>query len=753
MLPYVAQAAEPKPFLPSQPTQPATPAETPATPEDAPEGQSRSARPATQEEGTTGIWSPTATWRPIGPSTYDEDLALAELLNMSATVASKSSATVSRSPGIVTVYGEQDIRRLGYYTLSDLADVTAGYSSYSIFGEKVFETRGQKAGSFVNNKHLVLIDGIPVNHGRGNKAMIDENFPLFFANRVEFLKGPASALYGTGAFFGVVNVVPKELEDRGFHAEWRAGFGSNQVEKRVLANAMYRDGVRHAAIYAGFYDKGPSAEFTGTADNPDNRYWDNQRSEFLYLTYGIDSGALGGMKAGFIYSSKNGGGGEYYLGGYSPAYDDLTWIQMIPYLKYERRLGRGFSVDGYLKASRDTEQASSAFTPRRITDGSGNLLLLYKFTVMAYEGLAELRWEPSERVNVIGGINVNVTYQEHGDGTFGGKVVGSPGPAYIDTPGALTSSQIFQTYSPFLQFSQTLPVLTALHLTAGARMDTGKAVDKRFVQVSPRVGLVQELTDFLGLKVLYGAALRAPGVKELGLNSENLVDLSPTDRERARNVPLKPETIQSLEGAITFNTTHVSASVAAFVNQTQSALNEAAVAGTSVPVNVFANSRSKIVARGTEVELTLAATPDARFFANFAYAKASLESEIDPARLAQLADVPIFKVNGGASYRLNKPVDVTGSLVGKWVTGYRGAHGVPPLIFPNEPSLPSSDDVLRVGDHLVVDANFVWRATEHTSLELLVRNVLNDVYKLPQGGVPVVPMPRRSVHLTLDYRW
>src|SRR5437868_232 len=86
-------------------------------------------------------------------------------------------------------------------------DVTAGYSSYSMYGENVFETRGQKAGAFVNNKHLVLIDGIPVNHGRGNSAIIGENFPLFFANRVEFLKGPASALYGTGAFFGVVNVV------------------------------------------------------------------------------------------------------------------------------------------------------------------------------------------------------------------------------------------------------------------------------------------------------------------------------------------------------------------------------------------------------------------------------------------------------------------------------------------------------------------------------------------------------------------
>src|SRR6266478_8728112 len=395
----VANAAESKPVQ-----------VPPSTPE--PESSS--------SDETSAPWSPTATWRPVGPYAYDENQTLAELLNMSATVATKSSATVSRSPGIVTVYGEQDIRRLGYYTIADLADVTAGYSSYSIYGEKVLETRGQKAGSFVNNKHLVLIDGIPMHHGRGNKAMIDENFPLFFANRVEFLKGPASALYGTGAFFGVVNIAPKELEDRGFRAEWRAGLGSNQGEKRVLANGMYRDGVRHAAVYVGFYDKGPSEALTGTSDNPDNRLWDNQRSEFLYLTYGVDSGALAGLKAGFIYATKNGGLGEFWLAGYSPRYDDLTWVQMIPYVKYERRLGHSYSFDGYIKASRDIEQATAATTGQARSAGTGDLALLYRFGVSTYEALAELRWEPSEIVNVIGGVDVNISYQYDGDGSHGG---------------------------------------------------------------------------------------------------------------------------------------------------------------------------------------------------------------------------------------------------------------------------------------------------------------------------------------------
>jgi outer membrane receptor protein involved in Fe transport len=755
---HVARAAEPKPFLPSAPSQPA-PQTPPAAPAEA-EEESTPRRGST-EEAPGRAWSPTATWRPSGPSTYDEDLALAELLNMSATVATKNAAAVSRSPSTITVYSDQDIRRLGYYTLADLADVTAGYSSYSIFGEKVFETRGQKAGSFVNNKHLVLIDGIPVNHGRGNKAMIDENFPLFFANRVEFLKGPASALYGTGAFFGVVNVVPKELEDRGFHAEGRAGLGSNQGEKRVLANGIYRDGVRHAAIYAGFYDKGPSEEFTGVVDNPNNRLWDNQRSEFLYLTYGVDAGAFAGLKAGFIYASKNGGLGEFWQGGYSPVYDDLTWVQMIPYLKYERRLGKSFTFDGYFKVSRDIEQAFvNAGSPKNLP-GTENVASPYRFGVMGYEGLAELRWEPSQVLNVIGGVNVNVSYQYDGQGSYGGRLVRGVGAVYKSTPGVLKSSDVFQTYSPFLQLQQTLPVLTGLHVTAGARLDTGRAINTRFTQVSPRVGVVQELTDFLSLKMLYGMALRAPAAKEIGLNSEARVDLAdppaqgPGSKAWADNeVHLKPEVIESLEGAVSLSTTHVSANVSVFQNKTRSALNEESVKGRDGGVNFFLNtSTSKIVARGAEVELTAAATPDARMFANYAVAKAMLEPIGNPepdevARdKARLADVPMHKVNVGVSYRLNRPLDLMASVVAKWVTGYGT------LLLPAHKLPAALPDAFVAGSRFVVDTNFVWRASEHTSLELLVTNVLNEEYKLPQGNTPFVPTPRRAVHVTLDYRW
>ncbi len=129
------------------------------------------------------------------------ELSLLELMKINVSVASKTTLPVHDAPGIVTAYNRFALDLFGYNTLADLADITPGYSSYTIYGERVFETRGQKASSYDNHKHLLIVDGIPVSHARANKAITEEELPLYFADKVEFLRGPGSALYGTSAFF------------------------------------------------------------------------------------------------------------------------------------------------------------------------------------------------------------------------------------------------------------------------------------------------------------------------------------------------------------------------------------------------------------------------------------------------------------------------------------------------------------------------------------------------------------------------
>ena len=183
------------------------------------------------------------------------DLSLNDLLNLKVTVVSKREERVSEAPGMVTSYSAKDIENYGYYNLSDLASITSGYSNYTAFGEKMFETRGQKAGSWNNQKHLVLIDGIPVNHARAYSAPMENQLPLFFAERVEFMKGPGSVLYGTSAFYGAVSIVPKSLKEIGSKVEAKLSSGNYHGETRLMTNALSKTEDGEAILSMGFYKR------------------------------------------------------------------------------------------------------------------------------------------------------------------------------------------------------------------------------------------------------------------------------------------------------------------------------------------------------------------------------------------------------------------------------------------------------------------------------------------------------------------
>jgi outer membrane receptor for ferrienterochelin and colicins len=656
-------------------------------------------------------------------------LTLGELLDMSVSVGSQRDERISNAPASITAWADEDIKALGAHTIFDLANVTAGYSGTVTYGERILETRGQKAGSFNNNKHLIYFDGIPINHARNYKGPIDEELPLTSARRVEFLRGPASALYGTAAFFGAVNVVPKELLGEGAQVDARFSLGSRDGEWRASSTALLADQDHSLRIGFGYYDKSASRAPVGIIDDLNNRYWDDQKSIFLNASYGLKTTALAGTSLGFLYLRRQGGLGESWNeNGSSHEINDLTWETIIPYLKYSRELGRSVQLRGYLLSN--TGREAGVFAPLtadqiKTYEGVGNVLEVYQVQVDAVLGKAELEWTLGPATDLIAGITLDTRRERGSDRSHDYMVFADPGPPYQMGPTFATPSPRHTIYSAYFQLQQQLPILRGLTLTLGAREDHGRSSVQTFSELSPRLGLVQRLTEALNLKVFFGTALRAPGIKEIGLNQEARLDLAATGRSADRSFDLRAETIRSLEVGPSYVGRNFSVSMSLFSNRTIDALDGVQYQA----LNIFENSEGEIDAKGIETEIQLAPTRRLRFLANHSWARTRDAQEHD------VEDVPIWHATFATIYQM-AALPVTLAASARWVRGYRVSAG------------KDSRD-----NSVMADVNAIWSLSQDFHLELQARNLLDDTTKLPKHGLPDVPQPRFRVITSLACRF
>ena len=121
-----------------------------------------------------------------------------------------------RVPATITVITRREIQERGYQTLAEALAPVPGLRIARLGG------LGQPASAFVrgtNARHvLVLLDGVPLNDvSDPNGAFNFGGELLFDLERIEVLRGPASALYGSAAIGGVINLVTRRApRDRAF---------------------------------------------------------------------------------------------------------------------------------------------------------------------------------------------------------------------------------------------------------------------------------------------------------------------------------------------------------------------------------------------------------------------------------------------------------------------------------------------------------------------------------------------------------
>jgi iron complex outermembrane receptor protein len=132
------------------------------------------------------------------------------------------------TPNPVTVFGEEEIQATGAATLEDFLFESniAGPAIFNeaatlsqVGGSSFFDSRG-----FGTGYTLVLLNGrrLPSTPTTGEAATDLNQLPLAAVERVEFLSSGASAIYGSDAISGVINIVTKRRFD-GISVRGRVG--------------------------------------------------------------------------------------------------------------------------------------------------------------------------------------------------------------------------------------------------------------------------------------------------------------------------------------------------------------------------------------------------------------------------------------------------------------------------------------------------------------------------------------------------
>ena len=564
-----------------------------------------------------------------------EDLLFFEQEAHQLSIATKRLQTVREAPAIVTVVTEQEIRNMGARDLLDILRRVPGFgATISFVGHPEFEIRGIK--SLYSERILFLLDNIPANemvHG-GLAAPV---FQISVDNikRIEIIRGPGSALYGSNAFSGVVNVVTKQGGDMN-GVTVSGGRGSfNTVNLDLQAGRRFAD--LDVAFFLNHYrTDGPALEIpsdslgnSGVTDFRMDRLDTGLRIGYKELT----------LNTRLIRLDKG-----PYLGGLLAVNDesDLDSLFVVSELAYRRRFGRngGLSAKIYTNQLEEDNffellpEGTGPFTDGMIGNPSG------KGQQRGIEAQFDYRAADAHLLTVGAVTERKRLYDTKHIANFD-PLTGAPiGPIQdITAGGNFILERSRDIWAVYLQDDWDLT--EDVNLVLGVRHDRYSDFGGT---TNPRAAAVWQFARGWDAKLMYGTAFIAPSFGSLYfINNPVLFGNPDLDPEKMRTYEASVGyTARGTEGRISYFNND-------FDNKIQPLLQPSGL-------SVYGN-RGGATVQGVEVEVKQRFGLGVEAYANYTYQKTE-DTETD----RELADVAAHKGNAGVDLSLLKYVNVNANL-------------------------------------------------------------------------------------------
>lgn len=418
------------------------------------------------------------------------------------TAASRSAETVEDAPASVSIISEEEIRAFGYQTLYDALGGTRGVfqsddHTYSFLGFRGFARPGD-----YGNRVLVLLDGHTMNDDQLGSSYVgyDQRADLIDIERIEVVRGPGSVLYGSNAFFGVLNLVTRDADTL---LGPRVSLAAEGVRTaRVHVGAGSRFGTRAGAWLSlgGVVSQGEDLYFPEYVDDTfDGVVRDSDGSTAANVSA---RGWLGDFTLSLGYNVRRKriptGAFETLIGDDRARSEDRRGFVE---LRWEPRLTRDLRL--YARAYADRYEFRGVFPYADEDDGP--VRDSWDGTWTGFE--ARVQAEATSWLRLTAGAEARLHLQSHlfshSDADLGAN--------YLDEEPTFSvfSAYAIAAASPARLFSAQL----------GARLDYYNLTGDNYprdndVAISPRLALIFRPTGRDTLKLLGGTAFRAPSPYE-----------------------------------------------------------------------------------------------------------------------------------------------------------------------------------------------------------------------------------------------
>lgn len=455
---------------------------------------------------------------PAAPSVLDEgDLLFGEIPSISS--ASRYEQPETKAPASVSIVTADQIKKYGYRTLAAILGSLPGFlttydRAYNHIGVRGFAPPGD-----YNMRLLVLVDGHRINDNLEDYSAIGRDFILDVDNieRVEVVRGPASSLYGSSAFFGVVSVVTKRGRDlQGTQIAGEvSSFGTHEEQGAV--GRRFDNGLETYLSTTHYESEGRThLAFSDLAGNPPGvaRNLDGDRAERLFGKASYGDLTLSG---GYVTRKK-----FLPTGTTTTIFNDprVFYRDTRAYadLNYRHTFDNAWDVTGRLFW--DYYGFDDAL-PYAIPGAS--IVNRDEWSGQWFGGEFLLGGQVLDALHVTLGAEYRRNYQQR-------MINFDVAPRTLYANNRL-SSTIFGVFG-----QGEWRILDNLHLNAGLRYDHYESFGGT---LNPRIGLIYEPIPGTTLKWLYGTAFRAPSTFESLYTCCN--------NTWRPNSDLKPETIETYE--------------------------------------------------------------------------------------------------------------------------------------------------------------------------------------------------------------